>query len=249
MAHGITAGAGPALPICRSVAVRRRRVASLAVAGRLMQRGVAVRRRRRCIACPGTEGRRLNRRTCRGIRSGRRSALRIRRVPATMHGAISQGLCEIVPKRLSPAVHQTAQPARDPEQQTPAASDMTTPHRVPRIPASPPASPPADWPRSSKPHPHEHRGHGRRGDAGHERQPDRRQAQLASVVAGRLMRFIADLSAGFLPIRLRYALTQWVGGRGARENPTNVLTGTSRGFARPFCGNGVGRERRPGPDR
>jgi hypothetical protein len=52
-----------------------------------------------------------------GIRH--RSALRIRPVPAAMHGAISRNLCEIVPKRLSPAVHQTAQPARDPEQQHP----------------------------------------------------------------------------------------------------------------------------------
>jgi hypothetical protein len=118
MAHGITAGAGPALPTCRSVAVRRRRVASLAVAGRLRQRGVAA--KRRGVASPARDGgRRLNRRTCRETRSGRRSALRIQSVPAAMHGAISQDLCEIVPKRLSPAVHQTAQVARDPSSSTP----------------------------------------------------------------------------------------------------------------------------------
>ena len=36
-----------------------------------------------------------------------------------MHGTISQDLCEILPKRLSPAVDQTAQPARDPSSSTP----------------------------------------------------------------------------------------------------------------------------------
>jgi hypothetical protein len=34
-------------------------------------------------------------------------------VPTAMHGTISQDLCEILPKRLSPAVHQLAQLARD----------------------------------------------------------------------------------------------------------------------------------------
>ena len=46
-------------------------------------------------------------------------------MPAAMHGTISQDLCEILPKRLSPAAHQTAQPASIPSS-TLAASDMTT---------------------------------------------------------------------------------------------------------------------------
>jgi hypothetical protein len=85
-----------------------------------------------------------------------------------MHGAISQDLCGIVPKRLSPAVHQTAQPARDPEQQHPGReryddqdheevrlSSEEVEHRTafPGFQHPPPGSPPADWPRSSKPPP------------------------------------------------------------------------------------------------
>ncbi len=210
MAHGITAGAGPALPICRGVAIRRRRVASLAIAGRLMQRGVAVRRRRRCIACPGTEEVKIAApvgRSGQGVRSG----LRIRPVPAAMHGAISQDLCEIAPKRLSPAVHQTAQPARDPEQQHPGRERYDDQdHEEVRLyrtafsdsRISSPGSPPADWPRSSKPHPHEHRGHGDRRDAntGTARQRGRRppyasQRRLGSYT-GRLLAYPLTLRAG-----------------------------------------------------
>ena len=57
-----------------------------------------------------------------------------------MHGNISQDLCEILPKRLPPAVHQTAQPARDREQQHPglAMSGPQVARLSPRSPSRPP---------------------------------------------------------------------------------------------------------------